>query len=42
MNTEIELISDDDCEDHGIGKAIIEVKTGEFIDTEEFLRSLHS
>jgi hypothetical protein len=37
----VELISDDDFEDNGIAEAILEGETGEFIDTEEFLKSLN-
>jgi hypothetical protein len=40
MDIKAELISDDDSEDYGIAKAIMEGATGEFIDTDEFLRSL--
>jgi hypothetical protein len=40
MGIRAKLLSKDDLEDLGMGKAISEGKTGEFIDTDEFLRSL--
>jgi len=40
MEIEADLISNDDSEDAAIGQAIIEGATWEYIDTEEFLKSL--
>lgn len=40
MGIKAKFLSKDDLEDFGIGKAIIEGQTGEFIDTDKFLRSL--
>ena len=40
MGIKAKFLSKDDLEDFGMGKAIIEGKTGEFIDTDEFLKSL--
>lgn len=40
MGIKAKFLSKEDIEDFGMGKAIIEGKTGELIDTEEFLKSL--
>ena len=40
MGISAKFLSKDDLEDLGLGKAIIEGKTGEFVDTDEFLKSL--
>ena len=42
MGLTVNFIKEDDLEDIGMAKAIIEGKTGEFIDNEEFLRSLNN
>lgn len=40
MGIKAQFLSKDDLEDIRIAKAIIEGKTGEYIDTDEFLKSL--
>ena len=40
MGIKAKYLSEEDLEDIGMGKAILEGKTGEFIDTDEFLKSL--
>jgi hypothetical protein len=40
MGINAKFLTKDDLEDIGMAKAITEGKTGEFIDTEEFLKSL--
>jgi len=40
MGIKAQFLSKDDLEDIGIAKAIIEGKSGEFVDTDEFLKSL--
>ena len=40
MGIKAKFLSKDDLEDFGMGKAIIEGITGEFVDTDEFLKSL--
>jgi len=40
MGIKAKYLSEEDLEDMGMGKAILEGKTGEFIDTDEFLKSL--
>jgi len=40
MGIRAKFLSKEDLEDIGIAKAIDEGKTGEFVDTEEFLKSL--
>ena len=40
MGIKAKYLSEEDLEDIGMGKAILEGKTGEFIDTNEFLKSL--
>jgi hypothetical protein len=40
MGINAKFLTKDDLEDFGMAKAITEGKTGEFIDTEEFLKSL--
>ncbi len=40
MGIKAKFLSKDDLEDYGIAKAMDEGKTGEFIDTDEFLKSL--
>jgi hypothetical protein len=40
MGINAKFLTKDDLEDIGMAKAITEGKTGEFVDTEEFLKSL--
>ncbi|MCR8561503.1 hypothetical protein KXD93_27865 [Mucilaginibacter sp. BJC16-A38] len=40
MGIKTQFLSKDDLEDFGMAKAITEGKTGEFVDTDEFLKSL--
>ena len=40
MGIKAKFLSKDELEDIGLGKAILEGKTGEFVDTDEFLKSL--
>ena len=40
MGIKAKFLSEEDLEDIGLGKAILEGKTGEFIDTDEFLKTL--
>jgi hypothetical protein len=40
MGIKTKYLSEEEIEDMGLGKAIMEGKTGEYIDTDEFLKSL--
>ena len=40
MGIKAKFLSKEELEDIGLGKAILEGKTGEFVDTDEFLKSL--
>jgi len=40
MGINAKFLTKDEMEDFAMGKAIIEGRTGEFVDTEEFLNSL--
>lgn len=40
MGIKAKLLSKEEMEDIGLGKAILEGKTGELVDTDEFLKSL--
>jgi hypothetical protein len=40
MGVTAKLLTKEDMKDLGLAKAIIEGKTGEFVDTNEFLKSL--
>ena len=40
MGIKAKFLSKEDIEGFGMGKAIVEGKTGEFIDTDEFLKSV--
>lgn len=40
MGIKAQFLSKDDLEDFRMAKAITEGKTGEFVDTDEFLKSL--
>jgi len=40
MGIKAKFLSEEDLEDIGLGKAILEGKTGEFIDADEFLKTL--
>jgi hypothetical protein len=40
MGLTVKFVNEDDLEGFGIGKAIIEGQTGEFINTDYFLKSL--
>jgi hypothetical protein len=42
MDINEEIIPDDNAEDTAIGQAIINGATGEYVDMEEFLKSLKS
>jgi hypothetical protein len=41
MGLTVKFVKENDLEDINMGKAIIEGKTGEFIDTNDFLKSLN-
>ncbi len=40
MGLKTKVLTKDECEDFSLAKAITEGATGEFIDTDEFLKSL--
>jgi hypothetical protein len=40
MGIKAQFLNKDDLEDFGLAKAIIEGKSGEYVDTDEFLKSL--
>ena len=40
MGIKAKFLSKEDLEEIGMGRAILEGKTGEFVDTNEFLKSL--
>jgi hypothetical protein len=42
MGLAVKFVKEDDLEDFGLAKAIIEGKTKEFIDTGDFLKSLNN
>jgi hypothetical protein len=42
MGLTVKFVKESDLEDFGIGKAIIEGKTDEFVDADDFLKSLKS